>query len=105
MVHFSAVALLHLAFLRDIGSAPILQVAAAVLVGFSLVAAVGILAEPWPGLVGAVRLVALHLVFLIFAVDYLKHPIRPLRLMALVYLSALVIRYLPAKRQAISVAR
>ena len=104
MVHFGTVAVLHLQFLRDIGAAPIPQVAAALLVGFSLVLTVGVLAGPRTGLVGAVRIVALHLVFLIFAVDYLKHPIRPLRIMAVVYLAALVLRYTKIKQRAMSAA-
>lgn len=102
MVHFGSVILLHVGFLKDIGASPIAQVAAAVLVGFSLVSAVGVLADSRGGLAGILRVIAVHLVFLIFALDYLKHPIRPLRLMAVVYLLALLVRYLPAKRQTMS---
>jgi hypothetical protein len=108
MVHFCAVIALHTRFAAE----PLhlgLPHIAVVLLGFSLVLAIGILSTGilTPGLTATPRpqsrvssvayVVLLYVVWLILAADYPGHPVKPVRLVAIPVFLALVLRHLPRR--------
>ena len=109
MIHFCAVIALHTKFAVE----PLRfswPPTAVVLIGFSIVLGTGITARPR----GEARiyrgghLALLYIVWLIVALDYAKHPLKPFRLVAILAVIALVLRHLPrrdsTKRNAVNLA-
>lgn len=99
MVHFGAVIALHTKFAAEplhLGPPQI----AVVLLGFSLILATGLTATARPqSRVSSVAHVVLpYVIWLILAADYPGHPVKPVRLIAIPVLFALVLRHLPRPR-------
>jgi hypothetical protein len=96
MVHFCSVIALNTMFAAEplqLGPPQI----AVVLVGFSIVMGAGLTAIP-PALsrvYSSTHVLLLYLIWLILAVDYPQHPVKPLRLVAIPVVLALVLRHLP----------
>jgi len=70
------------------------------LIGFSIVLGAAITAPPRaqsPIIYRAAHLVLLYMIWLILAADYAKHPIKSLRLVAILVVIALVLRHLPQR--------
>lgn len=102
MVHFGAVILLHSFRSQEFMSLRGTQIVLSgvlVLVGFTLVVATGMTADPRPNLrlYSMAHIVLLHVIFLIYAVDYAMHPVRPLRWMVVPVALALAMRYWPQR--------
>ena len=78
---------------------------AVVLLGFSLILAIGILAtgltatpRPQSRVSSVAHVVLPYVVWLILAADYSGHPVKPVRLVAIPVFLALVLRHLPQRR-------
>jgi hypothetical protein len=109
LVHFCAVIALHTKFAAEPLHLGLPQIAV-VLLGFSLILAIGILSTgiPATGLTATPHpqsrvssvayVVLLYLVWLILAADYPGHPVKPVRLIAIPVFLALVLRHLPRRR-------
>jgi hypothetical protein len=109
MVHFCAVIALHTRFAAEPLHLGLPQIAV-VLLGFSLILAIGILAtgisetgmtatsRPQSRVSSAAYVVLLYVVWLILAADYPGHPVKPVRLVAIPVFLALVLRHLPRGR-------
>jgi hypothetical protein len=99
MVHFCSVIALHTKFAAEplqLGGPQI----AITLIGFSIVLGAGITAPPRTQshiIYRAAHLVLLYMIWLILAADYAKHPIKSLRLVAILVVIALVLRHLPQR--------
>lgn len=93
LVHFSVVLALIVSFeTAHLRQKPV-QVAAIVIVGFVVVITAGITATPRASaLYTAVRTLAIYAAFLIFFLAYVRHPVRPMRLLAVPLALALIIR-------------
>jgi hypothetical protein len=92
-VHFVAVivtiALDNTHFLRHFSIGTVLTVG----IGFSVVILAGLTATPRPSrLHNALHSISLYLIYPIFLLAYFKHPVKPLRVVALLLVIALVIR-------------
>jgi hypothetical protein len=99
MVHFASVILLHGFFLSQSLHISVSEVAV-VGIGFFIVASAGMTANPHPQrrFYNAVHRFALYAIFLILAADYLQHPVKPLRLIAIPVLLSLLLRHLLRRR-------
>jgi len=99
MVHFCSVIALHTKFAAEplpLGGPQI----AITLIGFSIVLGAGITARPHIQshiISRAAHLLLLYMIWLILAADYAKHPIKSLRLVAILVVIALVLRHLPRR--------
>jgi hypothetical protein len=99
MVHFGAVIALHTKFAAEplhLGPPQI----AVVLLGFSLILATGLTATPRPQsrVYSLAHVVFPYVIWLILAADYPGHPVKPVRLIAIPVLFALVLMHLPRRR-------
>jgi len=80
---------------------------AVVLLGFSLILAIGILAatpRPQSRVSSVAHVVLPYVVWLILAADYPGHPVKPVRLVAIPVFLALALRHLPRRRASSSEA-
>jgi hypothetical protein len=95
MVHFCSVIALHTKFAAEPVQLGGLQIAIT-LAGFSIVLGAGITAPPrtQSHIIYRVHLVLLYMIWLILVADYAKHPIKPLRFVAILLIIALVLRHL-----------
>lgn len=93
LVHFATVGLLLTMFeWARVAQNPV-KVAATVLIGAGAVIATGLTATPRPSRIYAgIHSFALYIVFLIFFTAYLRHPVKPLRLVAVPLGLALLLR-------------
>jgi hypothetical protein len=101
LIHFGCVALLHTWFAQGNFHLSFGELAITV-VGFSLVVTAGATAIHCPGQrwYSAVHIFTLYVIFLILAADYREHPVKPLRLMLIPVLLAMLLRHLPRRREA-----
>jgi hypothetical protein len=103
MVHFGSVAVLHTLFAKQplSLSVPLVAIVAS---GFSIVAAAGLTVDPHPQFrfYTIVHIFTIYGIFLILAADYLQHPVKPLRVIAVPVLASLLLRHLPRRRQSVS---
>jgi hypothetical protein len=103
MVHFGSVVALHTFFAKqplDL-SVPLIAIIAG---GFALVVAAGLTVDPHSQyrFYSIVHIFAMYGIFLILAADYLQHPVKPLRVIAVPVLASLLLRHLPRWRQSVS---
>ena len=93
LVHFATVGLLLTMFEWERVAQNPVKVAATVLIGAGAVIATGLTATPRPSRIYAgIHSFALYIVFLIFFTAYLRHPVKPLRLVAVPLGLALLLR-------------
>jgi hypothetical protein len=98
MIHFCSVIALHTKFAGEPLQLGLPQIAV-ILVGFSIVLGVGLTSMPSQSRVyNGAHVVFLYLIWLILAADYPQHPVKPLRLVAIPVVLALVLRHLPRQR-------
>lgn len=98
MVHFGSVAVLHTLFAKQPLhlSVPLVAIVAG---GFSMVAAAGLTVDPHPQyrFYTILHIFTIYGIFLILAADYLRHPVKPLRIIAGPVLASLLLRHLPRR--------
>jgi hypothetical protein len=93
LVHFATVGLLLARFEWTHVTQNPLEVAAMVLIGAGIVITAGLTAPPRESRIYAgIHSVTLYLVFLIFFLAYVRHPVKPLRLLAIPLGIALLLR-------------
>jgi hypothetical protein len=93
LVHFAVVAALIASFERAHLTQKPGQAAAILLIGFSLVVGAGLTAMPRPSrLYSAAHQVTLYLIFLIFFLAFARNAVKPLRLLAVLLVCALLLR-------------
>lgn len=93
LVHFATVSLLLVMFERGRVAQNPVEMAATVLIGAGAVITAGLTATPRSSRIYAgIHRVTLYIVFLIFLTAYLKHPVKPLRLVAVPLGIALLLR-------------
>lgn len=99
MVHYTVVIVLGVLAADSMLRHPDARVILVVLLGFTLVAVVGLTADARGSrLRTIIQTGGLYIVFLIFFVDYLKHPLPQLRLFAVPLALALLLRWIPGSR-------
>jgi hypothetical protein len=103
MVHFGSVVVLHTLFAKQPlhFSVPLVAIVAS---GFSIVAAAGLTVDPHPQhrFYTIVHTFTMYGILLILAADYLQHPVKPLRVIAIPVVASLLLRHLPRRRQSVS---
>ncbi|HXH65564.1 MAG TPA: hypothetical protein VNI81_00090 [Candidatus Limnocylindrales bacterium] len=99
MVHFCAVIALHTRFAAEQFRLDDPHLAV-IMVGFSIVMGAGITASSrtQSKIVRTRHVVLLYRLWLIFAIDYAKHPVKQFRLVAVVVVLALLLRHIPRRR-------